>query len=238
MRRKSVSIYEGESFWVECDITNQGGSTASSSRARLYLSQDDDIDVGDDYQVLPREVVGTLAAGETDTVRWEFTFPNLSEENTYNTWPVCDVDTREDVPESDEMNTWKFADPTTVGTTCQNRVLILERILPGDLTERRDYNFTFRGSGFSRDTDIHLLNKDTNTVRIISCGHVGCSVNPEGTEYRFHARTPMQGRYCVSMHECESVSRSLCGNIFSPTEGDPGGDRIEDRRIREDADSR
>jgi len=239
MRWKSATVDEGDPFYIECEVTNAGGSTASPTQTQLFLSTDDDFDTSDDGEVTPTQEAGSLDPGEAEWVRWDFDFPDLSSSGSYAVWPICLVDVDGEVTESDEINIFKAATNSIAITgDCDSPVLELNRILPGSLTEQTRYDFVFRGTGFSTDTEVHLANQDTGTTQVYTCAQLGCSVNAAGTEYTFSARTPAAGNYCASMHQCQSDSPSRCGTIAASadrTEGPafPDGRQPEDvRRMR------
>lgn len=105
---------EGDSFYVEASITNDGQGIAAASHARLYLSTDNDFDVSDDYEVLPEKSVSSLSGGGVDPTRWDFNFPDLLNSSTYSVWLVFVVDSQDEVEESDENNIFKSNNPLTV----------------------------------------------------------------------------------------------------------------------------
>lgn len=101
------TVREGQSFWVEAHVRNAGSAAAAASHIRLFLSTDDDFNTSDDYEILPKKSVSSLAPDGTVSVRWDFTFPNLLGSSTYPVWVVFEVDSDGEVPESDEVNTFK-----------------------------------------------------------------------------------------------------------------------------------
>lgn len=105
---------EGDAFYVAADISNDGAGSAGSSHARFYLSIDNDFDVSDDLEILPEKSVPALGPGATAEARWDFTFPDLLDLGTYSVWMVVVVDSRGEVVESDESNTFKSNNPLTV----------------------------------------------------------------------------------------------------------------------------
>ena len=62
-RYSDASPAEGDTFWTEVDISNAGSAAAGASHARLFLSTDNDFDVGDDYEVTPEKSVSSLGPG-------------------------------------------------------------------------------------------------------------------------------------------------------------------------------
>jgi hypothetical protein len=102
---QSTSVTEGEAFWVRGRIYNGGTVSAGASYVKLYLSTDNDFDVSDDYYV-GEQPVGSLSAGASQWVQWDFSMPNLGS-GSYPVWALFVVDSRSQVTESDENNTYK-----------------------------------------------------------------------------------------------------------------------------------
>jgi hypothetical protein len=111
---KSWTVKEGDSFYIYTDVKNEGSYAAGASHARLYLSLDNDRDVSDDYEVTPKKYVPPLDVGEIANPRWDFQFPNLSDDPTYNVWLICVVDCDDEVPELNENNIFPCAGGLTV----------------------------------------------------------------------------------------------------------------------------
>ncbi len=99
---------EGAIFWVREEVQNGGLGPAGPSNIKLYLSVDNDFDVGDDFY-LGEKPVGSLAPGASEWVQWDFFMPDLKNGN-YGVWVVAIVDSRGEVAESDESNTFKSMD--------------------------------------------------------------------------------------------------------------------------------
>ncbi|MCH8838904.1 MAG: matrixin family metalloprotease, partial [Candidatus Marinimicrobia bacterium] len=98
---------EGDAFWFRPRVQNVGDATAGSSHARFYLSLDNDFDVSDDYEVLPKKSVSSLTPTSYSDIQWDISsFPDLSS-GDYNVWMVIVVDSDGEVTESDENNTFK-----------------------------------------------------------------------------------------------------------------------------------
>lgn len=106
----SDTVQEGDAFWVEATIDNDGTGTAGPSHVRFYLSIDNDFDTSDDQEILPERSVIGLGAGGSTEVRWDFTFPDVLDATSYLVWLVFEVDSRNEVEESDENNTFKAID--------------------------------------------------------------------------------------------------------------------------------
>ena len=92
---KSDSILEGEQFWIKSEVSNSGTEIAGPSHVKLYLSRDNDFDVSDDYYV-GEKAVGSLAPGENETTRLDFTMPDIGS-GTYSVWVVIVMDCRDAV---------------------------------------------------------------------------------------------------------------------------------------------
>ncbi|MCJ7670348.1 MAG: DNRLRE domain-containing protein, partial [Dehalococcoidia bacterium] len=118
---KSWTVKEGDSFYIYTDVKNEGSYAAGASHARLYLSLDNDRDVSDDYEVTPKKYVPPLDVGEIANPRWDFQFPNLSDDPTYNVWLICVVDCDDEVPELNEDNIFQCAGGLTVTNLPQQR---------------------------------------------------------------------------------------------------------------------
>jgi len=102
---QATSVTEGSPFWVRGQVGNVGPGSAGSSHIRLYLSTDNDWDIADDFYV-GEQAVGALAAGASQWVQWDFTMPDLGAE-PYGVWLLYVVDSRAQVLETDENNTFK-----------------------------------------------------------------------------------------------------------------------------------
>jgi subtilisin family serine protease/subtilisin-like proprotein convertase family protein len=107
----STEMYEGDANWVRCSVYNGGAGTAGASHVQLYLSTDNDFDVSDDYYV-GEKPVGAIAPGGEQIVQWDFDMPDIGS-GSYPVWMVCVVDSRDEVPETNENNTWKSFDAFT-----------------------------------------------------------------------------------------------------------------------------
>ena len=98
-------IEEGKIVTVAADIKNSGAGNAGASRARLSFSPKDDFDDTDDtkFNIVN---VSALASGQTQTLRWDVSMPNLGA-GTYDFWIVVDVDVDNFLAETDEVNLHK-----------------------------------------------------------------------------------------------------------------------------------
>lgn len=112
---KSATVNEHDPFWIKVNISNAGSGSAGSSHVKTYLSTDNDWDVSDDYYLGKNPVVALLP-GDSDTVQWDFDFPDIGS-GRYSVWLVAEVDCDNEVIESDENNTWKCVGSFTVQDT-------------------------------------------------------------------------------------------------------------------------
>jgi len=114
----SVAI-EDEFFTIEALIKNVGNSCASSSKAKIYISLDNDFDIEDDYYLATKEVK-SLYVNEETWISYSFNFPNANFidgwTDTYECWLICVVDSDDEVYELNEAerNIWKCNTPITV----------------------------------------------------------------------------------------------------------------------------
>lgn len=119
------TVAEGDLFSITQNITNAGGVDAGSTHARLFLSTDNDFDWSDDYEISPEQAVTALAPSEVASTTWDFAFPDLSSGSSYDVWIVCVVDSRDEVLEEDEANTYKSNSALTVtGATVEPDIFI------------------------------------------------------------------------------------------------------------------
>jgi hypothetical protein len=110
---KSMTIKEGDAFWIRPRIYNAGPGTAKACYVHGYLSTDNDFNVRNDFD-LGEKPINALASGGEQSVQWDFNMPDLQGSENYNVWMVIVVDSRNEVPESDEDNTYKTVTPFTV----------------------------------------------------------------------------------------------------------------------------
>ncbi len=103
-----TTVAEGEPTWVEWEVKNEGDYHAASSHAKAWLSVDNDFDTSDDYY-LGEKTVFALDPGDSDYPRWDFDMPDLGTGN-YSVWMLCEVDSRDEVEESNEVNLRKSND--------------------------------------------------------------------------------------------------------------------------------
>ena len=131
-----TEVTEGAIFWVREEVQNGGLGPAGPSNIKLYLSVDNDFDVGDDFY-LGEKPVGSLAPGASEWVQWDFFMPDLKNGN-YGVWVVAIVDSRGEVAESDESNTFKSMDAAFTARDPAGVPVI--RIVPEQvtITSRRD----------------------------------------------------------------------------------------------------
>ena len=98
-------LREGDAFWINCIITNAGPGAAGASHATFHLSPGNDWDLTDDFGA-GEQLVGAMGPGGAQSVRWEFTMPDLGS-GTYTQWVLVDVDCRGEVDESNEASPYK-----------------------------------------------------------------------------------------------------------------------------------
>lgn len=104
---------EGQSFTIKAKIQNIGDESACSSHARIYLSKNDDFDIDDDYFVSSQKVKN-LSPDEEVWIEITFTVPDISDGfyGSYSLWPLCLVDSDNEVDESyEDNNLWKCNSP-------------------------------------------------------------------------------------------------------------------------------
>ncbi|MFC1552552.1 hypothetical protein ACFL6P_08325, partial [Candidatus Latescibacterota bacterium] len=113
----SGTIYEGSEFWAGPWIKNEGDDGAYESHARFFLSTDNDFDVSDDYEVLPKKLVPSLMPDAQMQLDWTFTFPDLNGQDIdvcYDVWLVTWVDCDDENDELNESNIYKTNNPILV----------------------------------------------------------------------------------------------------------------------------
>jgi subtilase family serine protease len=98
-------LYAGTTYRLLDSIVNLGDIGAGQSRARIYLSTDNDWDVSGDYY-LGEFFVNALGPGEETWIQHDFVMPALKT-GTYDLWLVTVVDVRDDVTELNEHNVYK-----------------------------------------------------------------------------------------------------------------------------------
>jgi hypothetical protein len=163
-------VLEGDAAAVETYIYNNGTAAAGASHAKLYLSADNDFDVSDDH-LLTEWAVPALDPAVGEWLRHDFVMPNLGTD-TYDLYAVVVVDSRQEVTESAESNTWKtsqraFEVLDAPVTTPDIRIDPIELTLVDPLLETEEKSaFRLKSGSFSPDAakslkaapvDSHLL---------------------------------------------------------------------------------
>ena len=99
------TLSEGTATWVEFQVKNEGTGSATVTYANAWLSTDNDFDTSDDYY-LGEMQVAALASGASDYPQWDFNMPDIGA-GSYSVWMLCEVDSRSQIPESNESNLYK-----------------------------------------------------------------------------------------------------------------------------------
>ncbi|HEX2973840.1 MAG TPA: C25 family cysteine peptidase [Tepidisphaeraceae bacterium] len=116
----SATAHEGDSFWVEAQIYNDGPALAAESAAAMLISIDGDLDLSDDYWLGVRPVAA-LAPGASDYPRWQFSMPDLGT-GTYKVSLICRLNFRDQIsepagPREDRIDdVFTAMDPQPTGT--------------------------------------------------------------------------------------------------------------------------
>lgn len=100
---QATSVKEGESFWIDWLIENQGTSSSGPWRVQEWLSIDNDLDVSNDFDFGISSYFPSLASGETYWVRITFQMPDLAS-GIYDVWSYIFIDPVDEVVEDDESN--------------------------------------------------------------------------------------------------------------------------------------
>jgi hypothetical protein len=93
---------KNESFYIIETIRNDSNVAAPASSARLWLSTDDDTNTNDDF-FAGEQNVPALDAGESVEIWFVFDMPDLAA-GAFSVTPLLEVDSGNDVAESDEDN--------------------------------------------------------------------------------------------------------------------------------------
>ena len=99
------TVQEGDSTYIRWEIRNDGDGSAEPSHAKAWLSIDNDFDTSDDYY-LGEISVNALLPSESDYPQWDFNMPDLGS-GSYSVWMLCEVDSQDQVDESNEDNPYK-----------------------------------------------------------------------------------------------------------------------------------